>query len=266
MITESLFAPRAAAESELPTQILPIESSAEHRERIVLCYPDELRIWKATSALFRQGIGTTRSFTSNLHLALDMLMLQGVNTHSSVALVAQHGLVEDGATLARRLLELSVQAVYIGGESDPDIRSEKVGRYLVYLWRSVPNDVRTRLPDRIREEWSSVEKSYGHLVPSTQKRWGPNWRNMFADCGIEDLYLSDYAFLSATAHGSYEGQTFRYSMSPIPMQDHRFLPHLLIYSSRYLASIGEHWNDCFDVIDTDELEALRIDLIAWNRS
>ena len=89
---------------------------------------------------------------------------------------------------------------------------------------------------------------------------------MFEDCGIEDLYQSDYSFLSSTAHGSYEGQTYRYSTSPIPMQDRHFLPLFLIYSSRYLAVIGEHWNDCFTLIDTDELEALRNDLTAWRRS
>ena len=266
MKTNSLFGSKAAVESALPAEILPLACSTDYREEIIVSCPDELRVWKATSALFRQGIRATRSFTSNLHLALDMLMLQGINTHSSVALVAQHGLVEDGATLARRLLELSVQAVYIGGESDPDLRSEKAGCYLAFLWRSVPDKVRTRLPDGIREEWSSVERSHGNLVHSKGKRWGPNWREMFEDCGHLGLYLSDYAFLSATAHGSFEGQTFRYSMSPIPMQDRRFLPHLLMYSSRYLTMIGKHWNDCFAVIDTDELEALAIQLTAWKRS
>ncbi len=110
-----------------------------------------------------------------------------------------------------------------------------------------------------------MARSYGRFVPSKQKGWSPKWFDMFRDCGFEDLYRSDYAFLSAIAHGSYEEQALRYSVSPVPMHDHRKMPYLLIYASRYLTFIGKHWNGRFNLIDTDELEDLRVRLDVWKR-
>ena len=166
-----------------------------------------------------------------------------------------------------RCSELSVEAEYIGGESHPKLQCRKAGMYLAYLWRSLPKKYKAYIPEGTREEWSSVARSYGRFVPSKQKHWGPKWFDMFRDCEFEDLYREDYAFLSAIAHGSYEEQALRYSRSRVPMHDHHKMRILVIYASRYLAFIGKHWNDRFNLIDTDELEDLlvRLDGDVWER-
>jgi hypothetical protein len=51
-----------------------------------------------------------------------MVLLQGLKSYGAVLLLAQHALMEDCATIARRLMELSVTAVYIGAEADTKVR------------------------------------------------------------------------------------------------------------------------------------------------
>jgi hypothetical protein len=52
-----------------------------------------------------------------------MLLVQAQKSHVAVSLLAQHGFMEDTATLASRLLEVSVQAIYIDAEGDADRRA-----------------------------------------------------------------------------------------------------------------------------------------------
>jgi hypothetical protein len=49
------------------------------------------------------------------------------NAHAALALLAQHGLLEDAATLVRRLMEISIQATYIGAEEDQKLRNRRAG-------------------------------------------------------------------------------------------------------------------------------------------
>lgn len=192
-----------------------------------------------------------------------MLFLQASKAHASVALIAQHGLMEDAATIARRLLEISIQGVYIGAEQDAKIRERKAGSYLAFLWRRLPRRVKSVIPAPVRMEWTSIGRSYGRFVPRRSKRWGPNWRAMFKECGSEDLYDTDYAFLSGIAHGSPEEQVFRFSMETIRVHDDRHVSPLLVYSSRYFAALGEVWNGHFDIITREDIEALRDRLVNW---
>jgi hypothetical protein len=86
---------------------------------------------------------------------------------------------------------------------------------------------------------------------------------MFRECGSEDLYDSDYAFLSGIAHGSPEEQVFRFSMPTIRAHDDRHVSTLLVYASKYYAVAGEIWNNHFSILDHDRVEALRLRLVAW---
>ena len=235
----------------------------EYAGEVVRRHHAAFELWRSTSALYSAGIRSPRSSSPVHHLVLDMLMRQGVNAHCAVGMIAKQGLVEDAATLARRLLELSVQGVYIGGESDPKMQQRKAGMYIAFLWRNLPKKAKKQLPESIRETWSSLARLYGRFVPSSQKRWGPNWYEMFEDCGIVDLYRSDYSFLSQIAHGSSEEQVVRYSMEAVAMRDHRYVPVLVVYASKYLAVLGEMWNSQFSLIDDTDIEYLRKDLLAW---
>ena len=98
-------------------------------------------------------------------MVIDTLMLQAFKSYGAVALLAQHGLMEDSATIARRLLELSVQAVYIGAESEDRLRERKAGRYLSFMWRQLPRKIKHRLPAPIRAQWTAIARKYARFVP-----------------------------------------------------------------------------------------------------
>ena len=228
---------------------------SRHREAFAL--------WGDVARLYEGAQAVPRRRSTDLQIVLDMLMLQASNTHGALALVAQHGLLEDAATLARRLLEISIQATYIAAEDDPKIRERRAGMYVAFLWRRIPRRIKRRIPSSVRAEWSRSARRFGRFVHRKAKRWGPDWRTMFRECQAEDLYLSDYAFLSGIAHGSPEEQILRFSEPQIRAHDDRHVSVLLLYGSKYMAVVGEHWNSIFGIVPASEIDALRSRLVGW---
>jgi hypothetical protein len=228
---------------------------AKHHEAFVL--------WGKVARTYRDAMAVPRKRDTDLRIVLDMLMLQSANAHDAVSLVAEHGLYEDAATLARRLLELSIQATYIAKDDDPKVRARRAGTYLAFLWRKLPAKGRRLLPALQREEWSQTAKSYGRFVRKSAKQWGRSFKVMFEECNAGALYTSDYAFLSSAAHGSSADQIVRFGRSPIPAHDDRHVSILLVYASKYLAVVGEHWNELFGIVPPARIAALRTELAGW---
>src|SRR5205823_1635781 len=132
-----------------------------------------------------------------------------------------------------RLLEISIQAVYIGAESEELLRTRRAGRYLAFMWRSLTPRIKHRLHPAARASWSSWARKFGRFIPRKAKRWGPDFRTMFKEIGSEDLYIDDYSFLSAIAHGIGDSQVFQHSVRRVRVHSHEFAPVLLVYGSRY---------------------------------
>lgn len=236
-----------------------------YTDQVKARHRDAFDLWLAAASLYRTAQETARPRPTDLHIVLDMLLLQASNAHTALGLLAQHGLQEDGATLARRLMEISIQTTYIAADEDARVRAQRAGKYLAYLWRRLPRRVKHRLPPSLRAEWSRTCRRFGRLVPEKAKRWGPNMRTMFRECHAEDLYLTDYSFLSEIAHGSPEEQILRFSASQIRAHDHQHVSPLLVYGSKYLAIVGEHWNGVFGILPASDVDALRDKLAAWRR-
>jgi len=234
-----------------------------YTERVKAKHRQAFDIWREVATVYQNAQAVPRSRHSDLHIVLDMLMLQASNTHAALALLAQHGLMEDAATLARRLLEISIQATYIAADDDQPTRDRRAGSYLAFLWRRLPRRVKSLLPPNVRAEWSTTARRFGRFVGRKAKRWGPDWRTMFKECQAEDLYHSDYAFLSGVAHGSPEEQILRFSSNRIRAHDDRHVSHLLIYGSKYMAVVGEHWNALFGIVAPQTIDDLRALLVNW---
>ena len=137
-------------------------------------------------------------------LALEMLVGQAHKSYVAVALLAQHGLEEDAATAARRLLELGVQAVYLGADSDASVRERRAIMYLSYVWRGLPQGVKRQLPPHLRNQWVGIARRCTRHLRANAKSWGPNFKEMFKAIGAERSYDSNYRLLSRIAHGSTE--------------------------------------------------------------
>lgn len=192
---------------------------------------------------------TPRAHSTIDRLVVDMLLLQGLKSDGTILLLAQHGLMEDTATIARRLMELSVTAVYIGAESDTKVRRQRAGMYLAFMWRKMPDKVRTRLPLQSRRRWSAIARRYDHFVPKKAQRWGPNWSDMFKEIGAEEMYREDYSFLSSIAHGSPDNQLFTFAGRTIRVHNDQFASVLLIFATRYFLAIVEQWNLRYRLVD-----------------
>ena len=187
-----------------------------------------------------------RPHPSHVHLVLDMLLVQSLKAHLAVSPLCQHGLMEDAATITRRLLELSVQAVYIGQEGDERLRRRRAGQYAAYLWRQLTPRLKQSLPPEVRAVWIGLGRGYGRYI--TRKHgWGPSFRDMFDAIGHLDLYEKDYSLLSSIAHGTPDTQVFQFSRRKVRVHDDRFASILLVYASRYLLVVTDPWRTVFDL-------------------
>jgi hypothetical protein len=237
----------------------------KYRNRVLAAYPTEFAIWTDVAGTLEHAVQVPRNHPTLVHLVLDMFMIQGLKSHGTVALLAQHGLMEDAATIARRLLELSVQAVYIGAESDERVRVRRAGMYLAFLWRQLTPVFKRRLPPGVRKDWTAWARRYGRYIRRRARRWGPDFREMFTQVGSEELYLTDYAFLSSMAHGAADSQVFQYSVERIRIHRHDFVPVVLIYSSRYYLAIAEQWNRAYSLLPDGEFARLTSGVVKWRR-
>lgn len=216
------------------------------------------------STTLEEAITTPHTRSSVVSTALDMLVLQCSKAHSSVAILAQHGLMEDTATIARRLLELSVLTVWIGAEDDVKARDKKAGSYLAFMWRQLPRKIKSQFPDDIRGNWAALARRYGRLVPSTRKTWSPNWKALFIEIHQEKLYDKDYSFLSGIAHGRSDHQIIQFSQQPIRVHSDQFVTVLLVYASRYFLAAAGVWNKTTNLIPPDKMQLFETRAVNWS--
>ncbi len=202
------------------------DSITAYRKKVLGAHPTAFALHTRIASTLQDATKMARAHPTAVHIVLDMLMIQAGKAHAAVSILAQHGLMEDTATIARRLMELSVQAAYIGAEADGKRREQRAGSYLAFMWRQLRPRIKHRLSLVARREWSAIARRYGRFVNSNAKTWGPNWRDMFREIGNEALYLKDYTFLSGMAHGRPENQFFTFSSSTIRVHSHEFAPML----------------------------------------
>lgn len=185
--------------------------------------------------------------------ATDMLFVQGFKAHQSVYFLCSQALVEDAATIVRRLLELFVQAIYIARDSEESERTQRAGMYLAFLWHEWPADLRERIPPDERAAWESVYVTYAHDFK--YKRWGPSFAKMFGYAGRADTYEEDYSLLCGFAHGSPTSLVGSYSQARVELHPDRWVPFLLEYATRYALGLTLVWNDIFHLCDDGRLAA-----------
>ena len=240
-----------------------MESVTAYRRKVFEKYGTEFELHTDVADVLEQAVTTSRSHPSLVHMVLDMFMVQSAKCHAMVSVVAQHGCMEDAATLARRLLELSVQAIYIGSESEEQERRGRAGQYLAYLWRQLPPKIKHRFPPHVRSKWTGIGRGYGRRIPKKGNRWGPNFFTMFEAIGSEALYRSDYSLLSSIAHGAADDQVMQFSAQRIAIQGHEVAPILLVYSSRYYLATAEVWRQCFGILSDEAFGDLSRRVLEW---
>ena len=205
---------------------------------------------------FEEAMVSTRELSNPTRTALDMLMYQAFKSSGALSLLTQHALLEDAATINRRLMELAITATYIYGDGVEADQASRAARYLVHMWRQLPEQALRQLSEQAIAEWRELDASVGDTLPAKARRWGPLWKDMFTDVGATDLYQEDYTFLSSMAHGSPDDLILLFSHRTIRVHRHGHASTLLKFGTRYLMIVGGMWNNVFGVIPDKEIEQL----------
>jgi hypothetical protein len=217
------------------------------------------------SATSRLHCLTERNLSNPVSIALDMLMYQAVKSSGALSLLSQHALLEDAATISRRLMELAITAAYIYCDGNEAAQASRAARYLVHMWRQLPERALVHIPETVQTEWRALDARIGDSLPRTAKRWGPLWKGMFTDVGAEDLYQEDYTYLSAMAHGSPDDLIVLFSHQTIRVHRHDHAGILLIYGTKYLMIVATTWNRLFRIVPDDEVGQLTTKVNSWKR-
>jgi hypothetical protein len=226
-------------------------------------HPAAFALHSRTAVLVEEGLVSEHPHGNELGLTLDMLLVQGYKAHLSVMRLCELALVEDAATITRRLLELSIQAAYITHPTDEKLKLRRAGQYLAFMWRKFPRRFRAGFPGKLKAQWSNIARSYGRFVPQRARSWGPNWRDMFEQTGNLANYTSDYAFLSAIAHGRPDEQIIAFAASKVKITPHHHVSGLLIFASRYYLGLGILWHLHHHQLDERKAGELLEDLSSW---
>lgn len=123
IVETALESVRAAAEAKHRTSVrsgVPqsMQLAEEFRAAIRAKYPQAFSFHRDVATVLEQAIAKPCHLTNEVARTADMLMVQAYKAHVSVYFLAVRALIEDAATITRRLLEIAVQTVYITGDSD----------------------------------------------------------------------------------------------------------------------------------------------------
>jgi hypothetical protein len=236
---------------------------AQFRAMVRAAHAVAFTLHRDVAVTLEDAIIISRPHSNEMSIVLDMHMIQAYKAHLSVCLLCEHGMIEDAATITRRLLELSIQTVYIAAEDDPKVCQRRAGSYLAFLWRKFPRRFRENFPANAKARWSGYARKYGRYVRKNAKSWGPNWKQMFTAIDSEKLYNTDYALLSSIAHGSPDEQVLTYSASTVRIHAHHHVSALLVFASKYYLAVAEQWNHEFKLVEQVNLDRMAGAVVKW---
>jgi hypothetical protein len=136
-------------------------------------HAEALSIHRDVAIGVEEALLRERAHKDELGLALDMLLGQAYKAHLSVWLLSEHGHVEDAATIARRVMELVAQGVYIGMDDAQSTRTSRAGRFCAHLWVSL-SEARMQLVGAWRNpgpaRWCPLMADSGRCLGSAPRR------------------------------------------------------------------------------------------------
>jgi len=232
---------------------------------VLAAHATAFELHTAVLGAFEDALVKERQGTGRFSVAIDMLMYQAFKSDGTVSLLAQHGLLEDAATIARRLMELAVQALYLWADGDTTLQEQRASRYLAHMWRQLPARALAQMPQEIQAQWRAIDAEVGASPPATATRWGPKWKDMFAAVGASEMYEEDYSLLSSMAHGSPDDLVVHFSLTRIRMHRHEHAWVLLWYATKYFMIVGGMWNNAFAIMPDVKVQALLDRVHSWQR-
>lgn len=242
----------------MPREYRDHPSIARYRAKVRSEHSRAFGLHQRVTEFLEAALLSSPGKSSVIDFALDLVMHQSYLTHSGVALLVEHGMQIEAATLTRRQLELAIMAVYFGGAQSGKSGRRRAGKYMSWLWRNMDETGKAKLLPAIRTQWEQLVKPYRqmHDEDEASRSWGPRWDTMFRDAGRIDVYDSDYSFLSALAHGAGEGLIWGASQSDRRLAGSNQAGVLLNYASGYYLIAAEQWNERFKVLPQKQIDKL----------
>ena len=212
--------------------------------------------------MLEDAVPKPRASSSPFLRALDLLFVQAFKSHGSLYFLCVHGHGEDGATVARRMLEIEIQARYLCADTaEQEIRGQK---FLAYFWAQAPNRIKAAGSDAERAKWQTGYDANKHLLlrPSghqIRNWWGDDKIKQLANLpgvGLKDAYDQDFRVLSQMAHCTSQGILFRRAGDVMEIRTDILVSEILIFGTRYILDVTRLWNGQFNLIDGVDLAQL----------
>ena len=126
---------------------------SEFEARMIEQHRPAFELWQRCHEMLESVVPEGRGLSSPFARALDILFVQAFKSHGSLGLLSRAGQGEDGATVARRMLEIAFQSKYLCAEVDR--RDERGKKYLAWYWLQAPKRLKADLPPDVRTRWQS---------------------------------------------------------------------------------------------------------------
>jgi len=223
-------------------------------------------LWFRLAQVLEEAVVKERMVDSAFGRALDLFFLQTFKSHQSLYPLCVMGHGEDAATIARRLLEISLQVGHLVSEESK--REEHGEAYLAHFWHNAADILaKTELPEAQRKWWEQHYQLYKPRLKFNSKgrpanTWfGSNFAGLAATLGLQETYEKDYRFLSNVAHCSSRGLLLEKINNAVQIKSEFLVPEILVYGSKYTLWITANWNEHFALIEPAKLEQLRDEAI-----
>src|ERR1700733_7514114 len=138
-----------------------MNENSEFKAKMIDRHRLAFTLWCREHDLLEHLVLQERILESAYGRALDLLFIQSFKSHGSLYPLCVIGHGEDGATIARRLLEIALQVGHLC--SDESEREKRGEMYLAYFWHNAKEISMLDLPEDRRKWW---EEQY-----SRHKNW-----------------------------------------------------------------------------------------------
>jgi hypothetical protein len=238
------------------------QSNAAAKKRTIERHRGAMGLWRLVHETLEEVVIRDRQHRRPFERALDLLFIQAFKSHGSLYSLCVIGHCEDAATIARRILELALQAGYLDAEELE--RDRRGSEYLAYFWHLAPGVLAN--PSLLAEERKRWQDAYDQnkswMKFDKNGRPLPNWSGlsfseMAAKLNTQQSYKNDYRFLSNAAHGSSAGVMMNVVQDVLQIYDDRFVSGILVAGTCYMCAIAELWNIHFRLIEETKLKELR---------
>lgn len=245
-----------------------MDGNAEFKAKMIARHRPAFTLWCRVHELLEQLVVKERSLSSAYARALDLLFIEAFKSHGSLYPLCVLGHGEDGATIARRLLEIAFQVGYLCSE---DSEREKRGElYLAYFWHNAKEVMKLNIPSDRRKWWEDHYNRHKQWLPlKSSEEPLQNWSGLtfaaMADkLNLKNTYEKDYRFLCNVAHCSARGLLLDKVNGVLQITSDVFVREILVFGTRYMLGITLYWNELFAVGDSATLTELHTEAINFD--